>query len=275
MDDGLAQGAWRIDADTRTAMRLDRVRAASRDCAWRDVILEAEELLDEVPDHPEALGLLGEALLEVSDWELADQVFDHRLSLDGGDPDALSGRAASAFHLADLSTATECAREAIRRDPGNARGHYHLGLALERIPGRGGDAATELMAAAQLDPARFPLPVVVKHAEWEGLIGRAVAQLPGRLQAFYRNVAFRVEDLPDLDELLDHTPPLSPGVGALYVGRPPDAPFDQPPTAIRLFARNLCRSGSTDAAVVELVHALREEALDWLGLDLESLEAEP
>jgi tetratricopeptide (TPR) repeat protein len=277
MDDGVVGSGWSIDPDTRIQLRLERVRALIRDLAWSDAVLEAEELLDEHPDHPEGLFLLGEALLELGDWELAHAVYQHRVSLDGGDVGSLVGLAVASFHLCDLPATTELAREAVRRDPGNAEGHYYLGLALERT-GRTSDAATELAAAAQLDSARFPLPVSLKRKDWEGLIAQAVDELPPRLQAFYARVPFRIEELPSLEELRSHQPPLSPTVGALYTGDPPseDDPFDSPPEAIRVFTRNLARAGTVEGAAVELRNALQDEALDWLGEDHdEGLEEAP
>jgi tetratricopeptide (TPR) repeat protein len=274
MDDGLAGGAWHIDPDTRAALRLERVRGAVRDCAWADAILEAEELLDEDPDHPEGLFLLGEALLEIGDWELAREVYDHRVSLDGGDAPSLTGLAIASFHLCDLPAASENAREAVRRDPSDAEAHQFLGLALERIPGRQAEALAELTAAAHLDPARFPLPITLRNSEWESVIGRAIARLPQRLQDLYKKIPFRIEELPDVEELRAAYPPLSPTIGALYVGEPPEDgdPFELPPAAIRLFARNLGRAGSVEAVVDELAHSLQEEALDWLGVELDALE---
>lgn len=274
MDDGVVGGAWAIDPDTRTALRLDEVRRAIGACAWGDAILEAEELLDEHPDHPEALFLLGEALLELADWELARLVYEHRVSLDGGDEESLVGLAVASFHLCDLPSTIEAAREVIRRDPGHAEAHHYLGLALERSQGRQAEALTALTAAAHLDPAAFPLPLRLRPAEWEGVIGQAVSQLSPRLQAFYARVPFRVEELPELDELRQVEPPLSPSVGVLYVGTPPEEadPFDAPPEAMRLFARNLARAGSVEAIAAELAHALHDEALDWLGEDAEPAE---
>lgn len=279
MDDELAHGAWRIDDDTRIALRVDKVRAAMGACAWPEAILEAEELLDEAPEHPEGLELLGAALLEVGDWELARAALERRVAIPGGPSlaKALSGLAMATYHLADLATTTEVAREAVRIDPAEARAHYHLGLALERQPGRGGEAATAFAAAAALEPAAYPMPVGVKSAEWQELIDRALAELHPRLRALYNQVAFRVEDLPAQEELLAAQPPLSPGVGALYVGHPPEDadPFDHPPEVVRLFARNLSRAGSIDGVVHELAYALREEALDWVGLELDALDADP
>ncbi|MEQ1570679.1 MAG: tetratricopeptide repeat protein [Myxococcota bacterium] len=272
MDDGVVGGAWSIEPETRTALRLEQVRHAVRECAWSDAILEAEELLDEYPEHPEALFLLGEALLEVGDWELARRVYDHRVGLDGGDTASLVGLAISSFHLCDLPASIEAAREAVRQDSGNAEAHHYLGLALERIPGQQTEALAELTASAHLDPARYPLPLTLRPSEWADVIAQAVDTLPSRIQEFYAKVPFRVESLPDLDELRSVDPPLSPTVGALYVGTPPEEPSDALPEAVRLFERNLSRAGSVEAITTELAHALHDEALDWMGEDDELLD---
>jgi tetratricopeptide (TPR) repeat protein len=281
MDDALAQGAWQIDPDTRLLLRLDQVRTAMRDGAWREVILEAEELLDESPHHPEALFLLGEALLEIGDWVLAREVYDHRVSL-GGDPiqlaPALTGLALSSFHLADLPAAIESAREAIRLEAGNAEAHHVLGLALEQTPRRIQEALAELTAASHLDPVQFPLPISLKAAEWREVIERAMATLPAKLQQFYADIPFELEELPDLEELRKSDPPLSPSRTVLAEGTPPDLgaevedAFEVRPPSVRLYTRNLGRAGSVDAIVSELTFSLREEALDWLGVEIEDLE---
>jgi tetratricopeptide (TPR) repeat protein len=285
MDDALAQGAWQIDPDTRLLLRLDQVRQAMRDGAWREVILEAEELLDESPHHPEALFLLGEALLEIGDWVLAREVYDHRVSL-GGDPTplapALVGLALASFHLADLPAAIASAREAIRLEPGNAEAHHVLGLSLEQTPAHGSsriqEALAELTAASHLDPVQFPLPISLKPPEWQEVIERAVAALPAKLQQFYADIPFELEELPKLEELHRPDPPLSPSRTVLADGTPPELGtevedlFEVRPPAIRLFTRNLGRAGTVDAIVSELTFSLREEALDWLGVELEDLE---
>lgn len=274
MDDGPAGGAWQIDPDTRRRLRLDRVRAAFERGDWDEVVLEAEELLDEEPDHTEALFLLGEALLELGDWEVAREVYDHRVGLDGVDAPALVGLAVASLHLCDLPAAAEAAREAVRLDPGHAEGHHTLGLALERMPGRQGEALAEFSAAAHLEPERYPLPITLRHPDWELAIGSALERLHPRLRTFYEQVPFRIEELPDLAELRSADPPLSPTVVALYAGDPPDDedPFDRRPDAMRLFARNLGRAGSLDGVVEDLAGALRDEALDWLGVDPSELE---
>ena len=264
MDDGLAQGAWQLDPDTRIAMRLEQVRSAWQKGAWREVILEAEELLDESPSHPEALFLLGEALLEVGDWTLAREVYEHRVSIDGGDTASLTGLAIASYHLTDLPAAAESAREAIRLDGTNAEAHHVLGLALELTPRRTQEALSELVIAAQLDGAKFPLPLSLKRAEWMELLAQALEALHPRLTSFYEGLRFDLEDLPNLEELRATDPPLSPSRCALARGAPPDEgdPFEIRPSTVCLYTRNLGRAGSAEAIVSELVFSLREEALD-------------
>lgn len=275
MEDGPI-GAWTLDPEIRTAMRLDRVRTALATGAWTEVVLEAEELLDEQPDHAEALELLGEALLRGGEYELARAAFDHRVALDGGNVPALVGLAVASFHLTDLQTTLETAREALRRDSGHARAHYFLGLALERTPGRQREALASLTAAAHLDPVECPLPFTVRNDRWPELYERALAHLPERLREVWRGVPVRIEEWPELDELRKAVPPLSPLTPAMYVGTPAEDgdPFDSKPEAVRLFTRNLARAGDAEALVEELAHALGDEALDWLGLDIEDVEDE-
>jgi tetratricopeptide (TPR) repeat protein len=275
MDDELPGGIWRIDAETRAGLRLKRVRAAIDHGEWEAAILEAEELLDEEPRHPEALFLLGEALLETADFELARAAYEQRVRLDGGDTPALLGLAIASFQTCDLPRAIENAREVARRTPDNAEAHYYLGLALERLPGRAAEALTSLSAASHLDPERFPLPMQLDDEDWQHLVGAAVMRLHPRLRAFYSELQFRLEDLPSLVELQSHEPPLPPTIGALYKGEPPDLdtedPWEHRPEAIRLFARNLARAPSTESLLERLTHALQEEALDWLGVSLDDL----
>jgi tetratricopeptide (TPR) repeat protein len=279
MDDSLAEGAWHIDPEIRASMRIGRVRIAADRCSWSDVILEAEELLDEDPDHREGLALLGEALLEIGDFELARQVLEHRVALEspreGGDSSTLSGLALAAFQQVDLPAAGEAAREAIRLDGSDARAHHILGLVLEREVGRQGEALSALSAAAALDPVRYPLPVAIAPDEWDEIVGRAVTLLPLRLQSFYDGLSVQIKELPGLEELQQAVPPHPPTVTALFLGEPPDEgdAFHHPPEAVRLFARNLARAGSIEALLHDLAHALQEEALDWLGVELDGLDA--
>jgi len=273
MDDELSGGPWRIHTDTRTGLRLERIRGAMSDGEWGTAIVEAEELLDEAPQHPEALFLLAEALLEEGDFELARTAYEQRVRLSGDHTPSLLGLAITAFQTCMLTTAVETAREVVRREPGNAEAHYYLGLALERLPGHGTEGLMSLSAAANLEPERFPLPMQLGEDEWQELVTAAVIRLHPRLREFYTQVQFRLEDLPSLDELRTHDPPLPPTLGALYTGTPPNeqSGWEQLPQTVRLFARNLGRAPSPDDLITQLSLALQEEALEWVGASIEDL----
>ncbi len=278
MDDELPGGVWRVDATTREGLRLDRIRQAMDQGAWEVAAVEAEELLEEAPEHGEALFLLGEALLELADYELARVCYEQRLALDDDDLAARLGLAIATFLGCDLDAAIPLLEEMVRREPQSAEAHHYLGLALERVPGRGTEALSALAAASQLDPARFPLPMQLDPSGWEQLVRDALESLHPALQLFWSGVEFLLQDLPPLDELRDHVPPLPPTVGAMYVGEPPEEPYEGDlseaprPDGMRLFMRNLGRAPSRARLVEQLGVALEEEALHWLGLPPDALE---
>ncbi|MEN0061795.1 MAG: tetratricopeptide repeat protein [Myxococcota bacterium] len=273
MDDELPGGVWRLDPDLGQDLRLQRVRKALTDGEFEAAVQEAEELLDEAPQHNEALFLLGEALLELADYELALKTFRQRVAIDGGDVDSLLGLGIAGFQTCDLQLAIETLREIIRMEPDQAEAHYYLGLALERIPGQSRESLNEQMAAYQLSPKRFPLPRDLSHTDWQDLVAAAVARLPERLHAFYSNLPFAIDDLPGLEELQAHDPPLPPTIAALHVGDPPEDgdPWTERPKSIRLFARNLARAPTPEDLIEQLQQALLDEASHWLGLGVEEL----
>jgi tetratricopeptide (TPR) repeat protein len=274
MDDHVATPAWHLHPETRTAMRLHRVRRALDDGAWSDAVLEAEELLDERPDDDDAQFLLGEALLELGDYEIAQAVFADRVRAAPTEDKSLLGLAVASYHLCDFPLATESAREVARRRPDQAEAYFVLGLVLERDPARRAEATVALTTAARLDPDRFPLPMSLTPQRWQEAVELALDKVHPRIRAFWERVPVRIEACPDLADLRDVDPPLSPSVGALYAGRPPEDgdPYEHPPEAIRLFSNNLGRSPTFDAMVDDLAEAFEHEALDWLGLERDALE---
>lgn len=81
---------------------------------WDEVVLDAEERLDEQPDDVGALVRLGEALLALEDFELAHEVYVDLVRVRPLDSKALLGLALTASHLGDVPLATESEREALR-----------------------------------------------------------------------------------------------------------------------------------------------------------------
>jgi len=268
MDDEVRVG-WQIAPEIRAAMRLDRARTAMDQGEFGAAAMELEELLDEEPDNAEGLFLLGESLLELGDFEGALQAYEYHLELAGPNADTLTGLAIARFNTCDLSGATAAAREAVRLAPESAEAHYYLGLALERLPNRGGNAIGSFAAANQLDPTAFPFPLQVEPHEWQGLIQTALRLLPRSLQDFWTDLPILLEDLPNLEELRSADPPITPTVTGLYQGVPPvDAdPWLVRPQALRLYTGNLMRSPSIDDLVEAIARTFEHEARDWIGVD--------
>lgn len=273
MDDEILTGVWQLDPDTRLKLRLGTVREAVRAKDWPRVVLEAEELLDDVPRHGETLGLLANALLELGDCANAVDAFEDHLALHEPTAPVLSGLAIARFETCDLVGAIEAAREAIRLDPSFAEAHYSLGLALERS-GQGLQSAQSFQAANALDPTDYPLPMALTDEVLTEALRRALPALPPALIEFWKEVPIQIEDQPSLTELTASTSPVPPTVAGLYKGVPPEgeAVLTARPEALRLFRRNLARAGSLEEVSRQLALVLEQEALDWLGVPLEELE---
>lgn len=273
MDDEV-QGGWRIDDATRAALRLDRVRKALDKSDWPGAVLEVEELLDESPDHPEALFLLAEALLELGDAEGARDAYQQHLKAAGPDGDkamragALAGLAVASFECVELQAAVEAARKSLELAPDLGETHFYLGLALERIPGKKSDSVAAFMAAHRLDPEAYPLPKQFSEAEWNAMVAEAMSALPDAVRTFWKGVPVLLVDLPDLAELRAIDPPLTPTVSGLYDGVPPEEgdPATEKPESVRLFTGNLARLGDRAAIVSEIGNTLLHEAFNWLGV---------
>jgi tetratricopeptide (TPR) repeat protein len=280
MDDEVV-GPWHIAPEIRAGLRLQTVKKALDQGDWQTAVLEAEELLHEEPEHQEALFLLAEALLELGDVEGAREAYEQHLELATQDPSpdparmagALCGLAVARYECCDLPGSVEAARECIRIAPDLAEAHYYLGLALERMPGRKSESVTPFIAANRLDPEAYPLPVQLSPRQWEGAVKAAVGLLPSPLQRFWSGVPIRLEEAAPIEELRQAEPPITPTVGGLYVGTPPDEAgnWDEKPEALRLFTGNLARKGSVEAVTTEIAATLKAEALDWLGITEDDL----
>lgn len=274
MEDEVRIG-WQIEPEIREAMRLDRARTAMLRGAWDDVVMELEEMLDESPQQPEGLFLLGEALLELGDFEGARQAYEHHVEAAGPDIDARThaGLAVARFNTCDLPGASEAARAALRLDPGLAEAHYYLGLALERSAEDRADALAAFAAAQQLDPAAFPFPLDLTAEDWQRAVAHAMSLMPRTVQHFWSAIPILLLDLPDLGELRQADPPITPTVTGLYDGVPPDEgdPWEERPEALRLYTGNLLRCPSFEDVVEAIARTLQHEASEWLGMAPEEL----
>ncbi len=269
MDDEVLTG-WRIDPDVRAAMRLDRARMARDRGAVDHAVMELEELLDEDPEHVEALFLLGETQLDDADFGGAALAYAHCVDVsEQPAAEALSGLAVARLNLCDLPGAIDAARRALVSAPDLAEAHYTLGLALEWSDAHKAEAVQAFATARALAPEQYPYPLRVKKPEWEGLIRKALLLLPEALQDFWADVPVLLLPRPDLDELRASEPPITPTVTGLYQGIPPDDdvdPWEVRPEAIRLFIDNLVRSPTRPELIEAIARTFDHEARDWLDL---------
>jgi tetratricopeptide (TPR) repeat protein len=266
-DDEIPNGVWQIDGDTRMVLRLERARAAFAQGNALGATVEAEELLDEDPDQADALEIVAESAIELNHAEVAASAFEDCIRLGLATSTVMAGLAVARFDLCDLEGAIESAREAIRLDARSARGHHFLAMALARTPGGAAESAEHLATAHRIDPERFPAPLRLTGSQWEKALTRAFQRVDADVAAFWLDIRVLWEDLPDLDELRSHDPPIRPTVGGLYLGELPidGDPRDLRPEALRLYRKNLANAADREELVETLAMVLEDEAHSWLG----------
>ena len=262
---------WGLDASAISELRLSRAVKALDAGDPSTASVEAEELLDEDPDNLEAVVLVGEASLDLGAFATARIAFQHALSIDNTVTKGWAGLALACYELTDLESCASNAQEGLRLDGQDPALWYYLAVALEQLehPEKAEQAFTQ---AARIDSTNFPKPVRYPQEQWEQALGSALELLPAALRDWYARFPVHMLRFPDLEELRSAEPPLSPAAGALYLGTPPPLGFGNPwvtqPEQVRVFCGNLERSAPLPPDLGRVVAtALRQEALDWLGLD--------
>lgn len=265
--DEVGGGGWAVSPDTRRALRLATARQAVRRHDFRRAVLEAEELLDEVPDDVDALWTLAESAMELRDFEVALETWKALVRAGVLRAPVWTQLGACAFETCAFEEAADAARKAIalHEDAGDA--WYLLGLCTERLEDV--DHAWPCFERAhRCSPLGFPLPLPLDDDDARDLVREALAELPPELARFWSPVPLRIEGLPEKRELTTPMPPISPRVLALYAGTAPASPDGRArPTALRIYRTNLTHHESRDDALDALVEALEQEALDWFPDD--------
>ena len=261
-------GSWTIDAETRLQLRVERIRKSINSCDLTGAVVEAEELLDEQPDHPTALRLLAGCLLDLGDAVGALQVFKHLTTLGAVDFDLMLHTATAAYESCELELCVAITDELIAAQPDCGEAHFYRGLCLERMQGRSAAAFSAFTAAYHLDPKAFPMPLHVRDSEWEELVKEALLQTPSNIREFWSGIPILIEDFPEIEEAQKATPPIPPNVLGLYIGMPPESgdPWQERPEGLRIFRRNLLRSFDREELVESIANVFEEEAAGWLGL---------
>ncbi len=234
-----------------------------------------DQLLRKRPDHPDL------------------RIEDATLKLEEGEPDqalaALRGaersadpanyfylRAAAHHELSRFAEAEADAQRSIAVYPGNPLAHDLLSRVREHL-GDAKGAAEASEAAAELDPENFPEPLEVSDQAFDELVEKAVAELPEKVRRKLDEIPVLVQPLPTTEMLGEESPPLTPDLLGLFVGR---HLFAQLPTAVPgapgaifLFRRNLLRACSdVEELAREIRVTVQHEVGHLLGLDEDELE---
>lgn len=262
---------WGLDASAISELRLARANKALEGGDPATASIEAEELLEEDPDNLDALMLVGEASLDTGAFATARIAFQHILSIDGALVRAWAGLSLACYELTDLESCASSAQQGLRLDGQDPALWYYLAVSLEQM-GHPDKAAQAFTQASRIDKEHFPTPTRYSAEEWAAALISAFELLPAPLRAWYARFPVVLETFPELTELRAAEPPLSPAAGALYKGTPPTVGFGNPwgtqPEIVRVYTGNLERSAPELAGLARIIAmALRQEALDWLGLE--------
>jgi tetratricopeptide (TPR) repeat protein len=256
---------WTLERGPIGALRLQRAQQAYERRDTREAVIEAEELLDEEPDNQAALLIVADGSLELGQPEVARVAYEQFLEIQTDDALAWAGLAVAFYEMADMPGCIEAAERSIVINPKGPEAWYYKGLALEHSGHR--DQADLCYLQASRDGQSFPLVGELSDAIFAAGLGQALQALPAELREWFAGIELEVVELPDLTELRRSVPSMSPSAGALYIGEPNEAPWENPPDKVRLYRRNIARAASYGADLVSLIaHALRQEALDWLVL---------
>jgi predicted Zn-dependent protease with MMP-like domain len=222
------------------------------------------------------------------------KIVDASIAIDEGEPqralEALKGAEHSAdpalyFHLLALSKFLLCRFEEAKDDaeralavhPEMAESHDLMSRALEHLGDEEG-MQRHAEEASQLDPDNYPLPLEVDDEEFDAVVEKSLKELPAQVLKRLEEIPVLVEHLPDRAVLTAESPPMTPDVLGLFMGRDlmsrrhDDLPSG--PGAIYLFRKNLLRAcHDKDELAKEIRITVQHEVGHLLGLDEDDLES--
>jgi tetratricopeptide (TPR) repeat protein len=237
-----------------------------------------EALLEADPDDTNALYLMGETMLELEEYEAAEEIFRDALGLEPESGALYNGLGVALFELCRFDQARKALNTAVEMDPRIAESRMYLGFFHERR-GEFDAAREEFELAAELDPEHFHPPTALSLEEIQAAIELVMDQLPLALGNYLSGVPWRIEDVPATAMLTARRPPLSPLLTCLFAGDARDpvetpVPLDHAPDEITLFRHNFGKSVRTPAELpIALLNAVLFELEHYLSLDEAEIEA--
>ena len=185
-------------------------------------------------------------------------------------------RALSKFLLSSFEEAREDAERALAVHPEMPEAHDLLSRIFEHL---NDDESMRRHAgeASELDSETYPLPLEVGEEEFDAVVESSLKELPERVRKHLEEIPVLVEPLPDREVLTAESPPLTPDLLGLFVGRDlMSRRHDDLPAgagAIYLFRKNLLRAcHDREELAKEIRITVQHEVGHLLGLNEEDLE---
>ena len=188
------------------------------------------QALNQAPDHPDALHLLGLAAKQRGNDDQAIDLIEQALDLVPQNPVFLSNLANILLDAGEVEAAIDHYRRALDAEPSYADAHFNLGIALERR-GQTEDAITSYRKTLELD-ADFVAAIHNLGSALESLgrveealteYRKAVSKSPEYARAYYRiasasNAELDENELSKMEDLLPTVEPTSDSAIHLHFG---------------------------------------------------------
>lgn len=243
-----------------------------------------EELLQRDATHVDALYLLGEAMLELEEFEAANEIFHDVLRFDPESAGGYNGIGIAQFELCKFDEARAALETSVELNPRLPESQMYLGYFHERR-GEVEQAQDCFRQAIELNGDQFHIPIEVTTEVMMDAMERVLHKLSNPLKTYLLSIPWEIEALPTTAMLLQSYPPMSPLTLCVFRGEPRDPmrvtrPLDHRPDEIRLFAANFGKTVEDTselppmllkAVIHELVHFLDLDAAEGESLGLDAL----
>jgi predicted Zn-dependent protease with MMP-like domain len=254
---------------------VDRIHELMDEEELEDARRALDELLRRRPNHPDLR--IEDATLKLEEGEPQQALAALEGAERSADPARFFYLRAACYHeLSRFAEAETDAQRSVAVHPGYAMAHDLLSRIRDHL-GDAKGAAEASEAAAELDPENFPEPLEVSDEEFDLLVEKAVRDLPAKVREKLDEIPVLVQPLPSPEMLNEESPPLTPDLLGLFVGRHIFAqlPSALPgaPGAIFLFRKNLLRACEDKEELAREVRiTVQHEVGHLLGLDEDELE---
>jgi predicted Zn-dependent protease with MMP-like domain len=265
--------------DPQLDQLLDRAEEALEQGNPADTLRLCQTILERRPEHSGARFLGAEALRDLGDLPEAEDWYREVVRQTPNHSPSWSALGAVLFDQLRFEDARVALLRAIREDDGNPEAYYWRAMIRERRGDYRG-ARRDYRRARNLDPVRFPMPLVLTDAMVEAVVTETLMALHPTIRAYLAQVAILLEEVPDIETCAQYDPPAPPGEvlgyfsGMSLMERSIENPWSNLPSAIVLFRRNLERiAWDHDRLIEELRITVFHEVGHFLGLDEDDLEA--